>query len=254
MDPEKRARLKAKLAKMSPKEQKEYLRLRKEKRAARLAATSEPVVSSVEVETYLTEVLELGKTKAEARKLKSGLTLFDIWKGLRALAAVVVGTSKSVSEMHKAGVIRRSANPELVPAGAEVASVDADKLEAFVKTLPGVWELWKCADAVCAECPYHRGKGVNAQNRECADHAKKIAQKHNRAAVLYKGMPFSKKSLDAMPRRQLVSLCGIVKVSPFRLEDPSKEGIAKMLLTKMKVYKAPKKLPQVLEIPRLAAK
>jgi len=256
MTAEKKARLRAKLAGMPFAARKAYLARLKEKRAARLAAASMEDGSKVQAtaEQFLAETLELGKSKSDVRSLRHGLTLFDVWKGLRALATVLIPVSKSVSEIYRAGVVRRSEGVNPVAIGAEIASVDPEKLEAFVKSVPGVWAKWGCDDASCAECPYHRGKGVSAQNRDCAEQATKIAMKHNRAAVLYAGMPFSKKQIDEMSRKQLVSLCGVVKVSPFSLKDGSKAGLAKLLLVKMKAYKAPKQLPVVVKIPRLTEK
>jgi hypothetical protein len=236
-----KAELKRKLAKMPPAKRKRYIEKLKEKqklqRSAKKKTTGPNEEESLPEVLPASDVLQkivngepIGSESVEdQRRLKRGITLLELWKGVQALANVVDVQRLLLTRMYNAGVTRRPEIIEPVPGGAEIKTVDPRKLHKFVKTVPGLWDKWNCETAVCWQCPWHRGKGVVEQNRQCANESLKEAMKHNSKCELVKQMPFTKAALNKLPRNRLVQILGVLGVSVFKMKDGSKKGIVSYL-------------------------
>ncbi|MHA2265428.1 MAG: hypothetical protein ACXAEN_23820 [Candidatus Thorarchaeota archaeon] len=255
-----KAQLKKKLDSLPPLKRKKYIQLLKKRQAEKRAlpkkrkdtfSPPEPDSRLKEASDILDEIIEgnhvAAGTKAAVRKAARGVTLIELWKGLRAVAILIKETLRVSKEMHAAGVSRRADAPVEVPDGIEVQQIDPRKLYEFVKAIAGWWD---CDDAVCWQCPYHRGKGIGAQNKVCAEKAIKDAYKHNTKVGLARGMPFSKQALVKMPRTRLVQVLGLLGVSAFKLKDSTKDGIVKWLTpARQKKFKVTPALKKAVAIP-----
>lgn len=252
--------LKKKLAGMPATKRKKYLALLKKRRAEKCAKkkvedTNDDLKerdAKVEdaLKTIFTDAKEVVASRKEGRILKRGITLLSLHKTIQALTVVIEDNRKLLRSLYRSGVTRRTEAAELAASGVATRQVDAKRLYEFVHTVPGLWDRWKCGDAVCAHCPWHRGKGVEAQNLECANDAIKEAGKHNTRVELAKGMPFKKEELAGFPRTRLTQICGLLGLSVFKLPDKSKDGIVKYLTaTRQKKLKVTPELKKKVDIP-----
>jgi hypothetical protein len=241
---ERKQRLKARLRSLPQEERKTLLDRLKARRADKAAREEEkpseatPISSTVSEsltdEQIIESLFDPGRTKADQQRLIRGLSLLDIWRGLRALAALVVPMSKQVNHLYKNGV-RRVASTSDAP--NELAPINARKLHVFVKSVPGLWEKWDCEEALCWQCPWHNGKGVPNQNLECAEEATKIAMRRNRRIDLAEGIPYKKAELDKLQRRNLVALTKLVGKNAFQLKDSSKVGLVRVIIANQRKFK-----------------
>lgn len=266
----KKQKLKKKLLAMDPKERKAYIAKLRERKAERLASKQASDDLSEEHgrdDETLESAFDLEEdsplTKAEQGKLRRGIALHDLWKGLRVMAEALKSIEKKLTLMYEAGVTRR---PESVPPatpGGDITRIDPKRLQQFVQIIPVVkdgkvsslWDFWGCGKeegTTCAECPYHRGLGVSTQNRVCAGEARKAAQKQNRRVSLAAGIPYNVKSIDTLARKDLVALLGAMGISAFSAMDGSREGLAKYVLSVQRKFKGlPKGATEAVKIPRL---